>query len=268
MREQFVGMHLTKPDRSLRTLEEERVVPWGDPGLFCWHLARYHFAAPYVVGKRLLDVGCGEGYGSALLAQYASQVVGVDYSPAAVMHAREAYLGDGVRNLRFEIADATALDPALGRFDVITCFEVIEHLENQNDTLSGLARTLTPGGVMILSTPNSLVEHLFERITNFKHPYHVGLLTPSGLRRSLRQHFRQIKLYGQSRRGGLLYTALKALDVFNMRHRLVRSRQMQVSLNRRINGMSPAAFVTEDFQFNRWLVRQSPIVVAIAMSRD
>jgi ubiquinone biosynthesis O-methyltransferase len=261
-------MHLTKPDRSLRDLEEERVVPWGDPGLFCWHLARYHFAASYAVGKRLLDVGCGEGYGSALLAQYANEVVGVDYSPAAVMHARKAYLDDGVRNLRFEMADATALDPALGRFDVITCFELIEHLENQGDMLSGLASALCPGGVLILSTPNRLVEQLYERITNFKYPYHVGLLTPSDLRRSLRKYFRQVTLHGQSRRGGLLYTALKAMDVFNVRHRLVRSRQMQVSLNCRINGTSPAAFVREDFQFNRWLVRQSPIVVATAMSRD
>lgn len=243
-------------------------MPWGDPGLFCWHLARYHFAAPYAVGKRLLDVGCGEGYGSALLARQAREVVGVDYSPAAVMHARKAYLDEGAGNLRFEIADASALDSALGRFDVITCFEVIEHIENQNDVLSGLASALRPGGVLILSTPNSIVEQLFERITDFKHPYHVGLLTPSDLRRSLRKHFSQVTLYGQSRRGVPLYTALKALDLFNLRHRLVRSRHMQQSLNRGINGASVAATTREDFQFNRWLVRQSPIIVAIAMSRD
>src|SRR6267143_3401980 len=108
-----------KPEASLYHINEERVVPWGDPGLFAWHRARSEFALLFVPNRSVLDIGCGEGYGAALLSVQAAEVVGIDYSPAAIGHARSTYRR---RNLRFVVADATRLDPAIGRFDVVTCF--------------------------------------------------------------------------------------------------------------------------------------------------
>jgi SAM-dependent methyltransferase len=202
-----------------------------------------------------------------LLAERAREVVGVDYSPAAIAHARETY---PLENLRFEIADANALDPGLGGFDLITCFEVIEHIQDEDVLLSQLAAALRPTGMLLLSTPNAQVDRLFEELSHHgQHAYHVNLLRPDQLRRRLRCHFRSVTLYGQSYRGSLLYVALKALDVFNVRHRLVRSQQLQRTVSRTVGRARAAPTARSrlspgDFQFNRWLVRQSPITVAAA----
>jgi O-antigen biosynthesis protein len=250
-----------KPDPPLRDLQEERVVPWGDPGLFAWHRARYRFALALVRGKRVLDLGSGEGYGAALLAEGAREVVGVDYAPAAVEHASRTYRRP---NLTFLLGDATRLDPGLGPFDVITCFEVIEHLTDQPTVLKAISGALVPTGLLVLSTPNKSVEAPFERfVWRDENPYHVRLLAPRDLRRYLRNEFRHVTLYGQSPDGNTLYLVLKALDLFNVRHRLVRSLRVQRSLATQVMGQD---WSTDEmsFRFSKLLVAQSPITVAIA----
>jgi SAM-dependent methyltransferase len=216
---------------------------------------------PFVDGQRVLDVGCGEGYGSALLAEHAEEVIGVDYSPAAVRHASAAYARP---NLRFEVQDATALDPSLGQFDAATCFEVIEHVEDQDAVLEGVGRLLRPTGVLILSTPNRLVEASFGRfVSGEENEYHINLLSPGDLRRRLRRHFARVRLFGQAPSGNTLYSVLKALDVLNLRHRLIRAPQAQRHLATSVMGQDwrPQEM---SFRFSRVVVRQSSITVAIA----
>lgn len=252
---------MSKADRSLTNLEEERIVPWGDPGLFAWHVARYRFALPFVDGKRVLDIGCGEGYGSALLAERADEVVGVDYSPAAVSHASASYVRP---NLRFAVQDAAALDPSLGSFDVITCFEVIEHLKDQDAVLAGAAGLLSRPGVLVLSTPNRLVDAPFERfVWDVHNEYHVALRSPAELRRLVGRHFRGVTLYGQAPHGNALHLILKSFDVLNLRHRLVPSLRLQRQLATTVMGQDwrPDEM---SFRFTRFLARQSPITVAVA----
>lgn len=250
-----------KPDRSLTHLEEERAVPWGDPGVFAWHRARYAFAARSVPGKRVLDVGSGEGYGAALLAEKAAEVVGIDYSKAAVDHASRAY---GGAQLSFRVTDATALDPSLGTFDIVTCFEVLEHVEQEDALLTAIARALEPTGTLFLSTPNRLVDRLFEEVADREtYEYHINLLTPRQLKRALKRYFRKVTLYGQSIRGNALHSVMKAADVFNLRHRIVRSPQLQnrvatMLMGERISG--PAL----SFRFSRLLVPQSPHTMVVA----
>lgn len=253
-----------KSERPLRELEEERVVPWGDPGHFAWHLARYRFALPFVAGKRVLDVGCGEGYGSALLAEHAARVVGVDYSPAAIRHASSAYRSE---KLTFRVADATELQEDLGLFDVVTCFEVVEHVEQDEKLFAGVAGLLTPGGTLLLSTPNKLVDELVESMNGAGHfEYHVNVLTPRALRRRARRHFHRVALYGQSPRRNALHALLKAADLFNLRHRVFRSLEAQRSVAATL-GAAPAS-AEPSFRFSRLLVRQSPIMVLVAHKEE
>jgi SAM-dependent methyltransferase len=117
-----------------------------------WH--RYCYALPFVTGKSVLDIASGEGYGSALLADSAALVYGVDISEEAVQHARESYVRG---NLHFLQGAAEAIPiPGEHCFDVIVSFETIEHLDapTQERFAAEITRLLKPDGVLLVSTPN------------------------------------------------------------------------------------------------------------------
>ena len=134
------------------TFTGERVIPGEvDADLFNEHWARYLFAQQLAAGKRVLDVACGSGYGSALLAEVAQQVVGVDIASDAVCYAKERYARpDFVR------ADCIALPFAEEQFDLLVAFEIIEHLSDSQTFLEELRRVVKPQGRLLLSTPNKL----------------------------------------------------------------------------------------------------------------
>lgn len=238
-------------------LETERAVPWGDPGLYAWHVARYSFARGSVRGKRVLDVGSGEGYGAALLAEDAAEVIGVDSDPVAVAHAQRAH---DRPNLHFIVGNALELDARLGAFDVITCLEVLEHVRDPDAVVTGIVSMLKPGGVAYLATPNAVIERLWERVTGNRHyEYHIHPLSAGELRR-LGQRFDRADLYGQSQRRSAVHAALKAFDVFNLRHKLIRSRRVQKTVSSVVGeGSDPAP----QFRFSRFLARQSPALMLI-----
>jgi len=120
-----------------------------------WH--RYVFARAFAPGRRVLDAACGEGYGSAMLADAAASVLGVDIADAAVAHARQRYAEHA--NLRFEQGDCTALTCADGQFDLIVSFETLEHVAAQEALIAGFARTLAPDGLLIISSPDKRTSH-------------------------------------------------------------------------------------------------------------
>src|SRR5579871_3121120 len=132
----------------------ERVIPGEvDVDLLNEHLARYAFAARLARGKRVLDAGCGAGYGSAELAEMAEEVTGVDVAPEAIAYASEHYT---LPNLHFEQASCTSLSQDDGAFDLVVAFEVIEHLEDWRGFLREARRVLTSNGQLVVSTPNRL----------------------------------------------------------------------------------------------------------------
>jgi SAM-dependent methyltransferase len=117
---------------------------------------RYELAAGLCPGARVLDLCCGTGYGSALLSRTAASVVGVDNDAATIDTAGHAI---DRPNVTFEVADAHAYlrRPETSKFDVVVCFEAIEHLQDLDDALASLARLAAAGVRLILSLPNSQV---------------------------------------------------------------------------------------------------------------
>lgn len=130
----------------------ERVIPGQvNDDLWSEHLARYAFARHYVQKKRVLDAGCGTGYGSAELAQCAAEVIGIDISPDALEYARTRY---PLAGLRFVEGSCTSIPFPAGSFDVVVAFEVIEHVADYRAFLDDCARVLTWQGLFIVSSPN------------------------------------------------------------------------------------------------------------------
>ncbi len=116
------------------------------------HLAVYEWIAARVAGGRVLDMACGEGYGSAVLARSAASVVGVDGNPEAHEHARLKYTRPG---LAFDWgAVETYGEP--GSFDAVVFLQTIEHVIDPAGVLRHFRSLLAPGGVAYISTPNIL----------------------------------------------------------------------------------------------------------------
>ena len=132
----------------------ERFVPGARGEIWIEHWHRYHFAARWAAGKRVLDVACGEGYGSALLARHAAHVTGADISAEAIAHAKGAYAA--LANAQFVQAPCTRLPLDDASIDVAVSFETVEHIAEQEEFMAELARVLKPDGVLILSCPNKL----------------------------------------------------------------------------------------------------------------
>lgn len=134
-------------------LTGERTVP-GIPHENYWfrrHEAAYEYALPFVTGRRVLEVGSGEGYGTALLAGAAAQVVGLDYDAATVAHAAHTY-----RPVPFVRANLAALPLTDAAVDIVVGLQVIEHLWDHAQFLEECRRVLHPHGRLLVTTPNRL----------------------------------------------------------------------------------------------------------------
>src|SRR5262245_56593246 len=160
----------------------ERFVPGIEGEIAHEHWHRYAFARRFAAGRRVADVACGEGYGSALLADVARDVVGVDIDPEAVAHARNAYAGR--TNLRFAEGSATALPLPDASVDVVVSFETLEHLAaaDQPPMVAEFARVLAPAGVLVLSSPN---RPEYSDARGYANPFHRHELDRDGLARLL-----------------------------------------------------------------------------------
>jgi len=156
----------------------ERVIPAFPDGNFQAHLKVYRFLHQFAVGKDVLDVGCGTGYGTAYLAETAKSIVGIDYSASALKWARTHYPG-----VDFRLMDAVRPQFPDNSFDLIVSNENFEHLPNQATHAGELARLLRPGGLCFIATPNP------EIFPGDHNRYHVKENTLTELRGLFTPHF-------------------------------------------------------------------------------
>ena len=165
-----------------------------DPRFVAQHLAAYTFTRQFARGKRVLEIGFGEGFGANYLAEEAGEVVGVDLAPGNIPRAQAKYRRP---NLRFFRMEGTKLDFPDGSFDVVGSFQVIEHIpEPQLPTyLAEIRRVLRENGVAVISTLN--LDHNMKPGTTYqKLCYHEKEFTGPELRALLKRFFPYVELHG------------------------------------------------------------------------
>jgi 2-polyprenyl-3-methyl-5-hydroxy-6-metoxy-1,4-benzoquinol methylase len=197
-----------------RSHDGDSVRPDTTSPFFLDHVARYWWAAGFTAGKRVLDCATGRGYGAYVLSRSAAHVLGIDLNHASLEAARAMFSAD---NLVFETADVLDLARLGRRFDVVTAFEIIEHVPPSATErfVSGIATVLGIGGIALVSTPNhDVVTKSGVSVPEF----HINNLRPSDLRRALRPHFSEVQVLGQFRDRHGLARWLFALDCYNLRH--------------------------------------------------
>ncbi len=182
----------------------ERFTPECVREIWYEHMHRYAMTAAWCAGKRTLDAACGEGYGSALLAESAASVEGIDISEQAVAHAQERY-GD-LENLCFQVADCTSLPFDDNEFDRVVSFETLEHLEAQEQLLAEFRRVLKPEGFLILSSPDKAIYTDQQKTDN---EFHVKELYRHELEALIGRHFPAFCLLGQKL---MFHSAIWSMD--------------------------------------------------------
>jgi SAM-dependent methyltransferase len=202
-------MHGCRPANSVRAIAEEYLQlnqPSGVPPLpltgertlpdvpeenywFRRHLAVYEWIAERVRGQRVVDMACGEGYGSEVIARTAGNVVGIDANPQAHEHARLRYRR---LNLRFERDLVESFSESC---DAVVFLQTIEHVEDPGAILEHFKSMLSPGGVAYVSTPNllTLAPPGAEKSGN---PWHVKEYRAAEFRDLCQKHFDRVELLG------------------------------------------------------------------------
>jgi O-antigen biosynthesis protein len=204
----------------------ERCVPWvEDVAMLYEHFHRYLWARPLVAGRTVLDLGSGEGFGSAILAGVAAQVVGIDVDGEAVEHAARKYGGE---RLSFQRASALDLSGfADGSFGAVVAFEMIEHVADHDRVLAGVERVLAPDGVLVISTPD---REAYGEATGQVNRFHEHELTIAEFRALLRGRFGHVATWGQRTITGSYLNALDATSAETQPGRDVFVRRSAVGL--------------------------------------
>jgi 2-polyprenyl-3-methyl-5-hydroxy-6-metoxy-1,4-benzoquinol methylase len=201
-------LHLTG-ERTLPDVPEENY--W-----YQRHLAVYEWIAQRTHGRRVVDLACGEGYGSAVLARTAASVAGVDANPEAFEHARAKYTQVAFERNMIELWQ--------GDVDCVVFLQTIEHIPDPDAMLAHVRELIGPDGVAFISTPN-LLTLAPEGAEKSENPWHVKEYRPEEFRALCEAHFSSVEVLGLYHAGKLVWheRALKlGWDAMHKRLRLTK----------------------------------------------
>ena len=145
-----------------------------------------------VKNKTVLDLASGEGFGTFILSKNARHVIGIDIDHEAIIHASNTYQKENIEFLEGSILDI----PVEGKkiFDVIVCFEAIEHVKEHDVLFQEITRLLKDDGLLIISTPN---KQTYSDETGYQNPFHQKELTYSEFYELLKRNFAFVYFSGQ-----------------------------------------------------------------------
>lgn len=181
------------------------------PLMIARHTCAYRFAAGYARNKSILDIGCGEGYGSYYLAASASKVVAIDYNSGIIAYAQDRY---PKMNLQFLALDVNRLSSLQDKFDLVCSFQCIEHIPDTDSFLSGISGLMLDGALFICSTPN--IKDASPGRTCPSNPFHIREYLYREFKGLLENYFKEVEVFGVKRGRRLnFYRRLKKIGIFN-----------------------------------------------------
>lgn len=163
------------------------------------HLHRYAIVMDYIKDKVVLDIACGEGYGSNLMSERAQYVYGVDIDNETILKAQKKYRKE---NLVFQIGRADLIPIKENSIDIVVSFETIEHHDKHEEMMLEVKRVLKPNGLLIISTPD---KYFYSDKRGFKNEFHVKELYREDFVSLISSHFQISKLLSQSYINGNSY---------------------------------------------------------------
>ena len=255
-----------------RAWDEDSVFPSFTDPFFPAHLARYYFAARFLNSKKVLDLGCGKGYGSRVLAERARTVTAVDLNVDSIEFAKQNYSAQNIEFLLEDVREIAKRHP--NTFDAVVSFEVLEHLSptEASGFLMTLSSLLAPGGLLFLSTPN---HEVVTKSGMPVPPFHINNLSSRELKTFLDQTFENVEMYGQVECRSAKQLALYFIDIYSLRHskliKKLRARRpsvapistMSPTTSRQIWNIESGEGPAQNFRFSKWLWRQAGMSFAI-----
>ncbi len=182
---------LLKNKRNMtHTFDERLVIDEEKQGniIYNEHLIRYQFASRLVQGKIVLDIACGSGYGSKMLAEAgATKVIAMDASELAINNAKKNFQNN---NIEYKRGDATKIALEKNSVDLVVSMETIEHLSDVDGFLQELARIIKDEGIVLISTPNKVV-------SKNKNSFHFQEFTKEEFENVLKEYFQYYKIIDQ-----------------------------------------------------------------------
>ncbi|MDD2654823.1 MAG: class I SAM-dependent methyltransferase [Candidatus Omnitrophica bacterium] len=154
-------------------------------------LSHYKFAAKIIgEGKTVLEVGCSEGFGTAILAEATKKVVGIDLDGKAIKEARRSFRSEKIEFKTIDFLGAKRI----GSFDAIVAFDVIEHIypENEEIFLKNICKNLNQYGICVIGTPNKTAEQYASPTSKISH---INLYTWDRLKEAVEKYFHQVFIF-------------------------------------------------------------------------
>jgi len=249
-----------------KRLTVERVVPLTSLSFsYLDHIARYEFIKNMVANKVVLDAGCGNGYGTYMLAKVVQKIIGVDIASEAIAYAKKNFVA---QNLNFIQMDCQNLKFDDSSFDMVCSFDVIEHIENYQSYLSGLNRILRKSGILAISTPNN---------KNNQHPpanpFHKKEFAYQEFKLLLNKYFNVIDFYGETPDKDLknavgafkkFYNPVNKFDFFKFRRVIPRKiRERFIRLFIKMGGIDISDLTPNNITFRSENIENSSILFAL-----